>query len=410
MRPRVFSASALLAAVSTLQSATPPPGGAADVRPAGGTCPGRRAVRTGHAGPESAGPPGLAGQRWVRDLGRRCRGHAGGRRAHAGRGPCLRVRRQAGGWRQTAELRGSDTQPGDFFGGAVAIAGGTIVVGSDDHDDAGRGYVFTRDRRGWHQTAELGQRHTRQRVRLLRSCRGGHDRGRRTDAGPGYWYGLRVHPGPPGLAPGCRAARRNAPVGGNFGFSVAASGPVAVVGAPGDVGGAGRAYVFRPASGGWHQTSELAGRDTQAGDNFGFSVAGSDGQILVGAPWHRAGAAYVFSTASGGWRQTAEVTGRGTQPGDEFGFDAALGPELAVVGAPGHNAGRAYLFSQAGSGWSQIAELGAPAAPRQLLRHCLGIVQDCRSNRCQRVPGRYWRSLGDQPLMRRVCRSVAGPM
>ena len=39
------------------------------------------------------------------------------------------------------------------------------------------------------------------------------------------------------------------------------------------MGGAGRAFVFSSTSGGWGQTAELAGRDTQAGDNFGFSVA-----------------------------------------------------------------------------------------------------------------------------------------
>lgn len=273
--------------------------------------------------------------------------------------------REAGAWRQAAELRGSDTQPGDFFGGAVAVAGTTIVVGADNHDNTGVAYVFTRDSSGWHQSAELA---------------GAGDR-----PGSGFGYSVAMGVGTivvgapmPVLGTGtayvftqdrrgwhqvAELRAKDAPVDGFFGFSVAASGPVAVVGDPGDMGGAGRVYVFSTASGGWGQTAELAGRDTQAGDNFGFSVAGSAGRVLVGAPWHRAGAAYVFGASGRGWRQTGEVTGRGTQPSDKFGWSVALGPGLAAVGAPGHNTGRAYLFSQTWWGWRQTAELAGPTAP-----------------------------------------------
>ena len=119
----------------------------------------------------------------------------------------------------------------------------------------------------------------------------------------------------------------HAPVGGFFGFSVAASGPEAVVGEPGDMGGAGRAFVFSSTSGGWGQTAELVGQDAEAGDNFGFSVAEGAGKVLVGAPWHGAGAAYVFRASVGGWRQSAEFAG-GARPGAKFGWSVALGPGL----------------------------------------------------------------------------------
>ena len=152
----MFSASALLAAVATLQAATPPPAGAADVRP-GLVALARAAGLSGPAMPalKVLGPGGLPAG-------------AGFGTSVAGTGALLVVgaptlaggrayvySRQAGGWRQTAELRGSGTQAGDFFGGAVAIAAGTTVVGAGDHDDAVRGHVFTRGRRAWHQTAEL---------------------------------------------------------------------------------------------------------------------------------------------------------------------------------------------------------------------------------------------------------------
>jgi hypothetical protein len=47
------------------------------------------------------------------------------------------------GWRQSAELVGSDTVTADWFGGSVAVSGSTIVVGAPNHaSDAGRAYVF----------------------------------------------------------------------------------------------------------------------------------------------------------------------------------------------------------------------------------------------------------------------------
>jgi hypothetical protein len=54
------------------------------------------------------------------------------------------------GWKQVAELKGSDTVAGDYFGDSVAISGTTAVVGADDHTkSAGRAYVFTSTTAGW---------------------------------------------------------------------------------------------------------------------------------------------------------------------------------------------------------------------------------------------------------------------
>jgi hypothetical protein len=48
------------------------------------------------------------------------------------------------GWKQAAELKGSDTV-GDYFGLSVAISGATAVVGAPPHaGEAARAYVFTK--------------------------------------------------------------------------------------------------------------------------------------------------------------------------------------------------------------------------------------------------------------------------
>jgi hypothetical protein len=60
------------------------------------------------------------------------------------------------GWRQVAELAGSDTVADDTFSGPVAISGGTIAAGAPVHAfSAGRAYVFTKTAGGWRQVAEL---------------------------------------------------------------------------------------------------------------------------------------------------------------------------------------------------------------------------------------------------------------
>ena len=57
---------------------------------------------------------------------------------------------------QLAELVGSDTVAGDYFGSSVTISGTTAVVGAGYHAKiAGRAYVFTKTGAGWKQTAEL---------------------------------------------------------------------------------------------------------------------------------------------------------------------------------------------------------------------------------------------------------------
>jgi hypothetical protein len=100
-----------------------------------------------------------------------------------------------GHWTQVAELKGSDTVAGDFFGDSVAASGSTVVVGAENHaGGAGRAYVFTRTATGWKQVQEVDG----------------------PDTVASDWLG----------------------------YSVALSGTTAVVGAPNHASSAGRAYVF----------------------------------------------------------------------------------------------------------------------------------------------------------------------
>jgi hypothetical protein len=169
----------------------------------------------------------------------------------------------------------------------------------------------------------------------------------------------------------------------NFGWAVAVSGDVAVVGARRcDVPGqsdAGCAYVFERNAGGaenWGQVRKLVASDAAASDYFGASVAVDGDVIVVGAYGNDdvgslSGSTYLFERNEGGagnWGQVAKL-GPGDQAGGQvFGFSVAFDGTQIVVGAygddeAGSSAGAAYVFEQDGGGiWRERQKLLASDA------------------------------------------------
>ncbi len=275
-------------------------------------------------------------------------------------------------WTQQAYLKPSfvgNTQAGDHFGGRVSVSGDTIVVGAFDEDSsttgidstpdesgisAGAAYVFARSGTTWSQQGYL------------------------KPAAVGTKYG-----------------------GDQFGFSVAVSGDTVVVGAIGEdsstiginstpdegASGAGAAYVFVRSEATWSQQAYLkpaAIGTSQAGNQFGFSVAVSGDAVVVGAYFedsattgidstpdesaNHAGAAYVFARSGTTWSQRAYLKpgAVGTsQANDQFGISVAVSGDTVVVGANfedssttdinstpdegASNAGAAYIFTGSGA-------------------------------------------------------------
>ena len=278
-------------------------------------------------------------------------------------------------WSQQAYLKASNTDPLDEFGGAVAVAGDTIVVGApnessnatgvdgdqSDNSSAGSGaaYVFVRLDREWRQRAYL--------------------KASNTDPADG------------------------------FGSSVAVSGGTVVIGAwPEDSNAtglngdqsdnsanfAGAAYVFVNSETGWSQQAYLKASNNEKDDNFGVSVAASGDTVVVGARGEdsfitgingiqsnngspASGAAYVFVRSGSTWSQQAYLKPSNTDPGDTFGESVAVSGDTVVVGAfredsrgtgvsggqsnhpAGLDSGAAYIFVRNGTTWSQQAYLKA---------------------------------------------------
>ena len=297
----------------------------------------------------------------------------------SGSGAVYVFTKSAGVWSQQAYLKASNIGAGDNFGTSVALNGDTLVVGSpfessnatgvngnqadNSANGSGAAYVFTRSAGVWSQQAYL--------------------------------------------------KASNAGAGDNFGTSVALDGNTLVVGATEEASnaigvngnqadnsasGSGAVYVFTRSVGVWSQQAYVKASNTEAGDQFGKSVALSGETLVVGTSGEdsaltgvttnspneaatgngagNSGAVYVLTRSAGVWSQQAYLKASNAQIGDEFGGSVALSSDTLVVGAPledsnaigvngdqssnsASGSGAAYVFTRGAGVWSQQAYLKA---------------------------------------------------
>jgi cysteine-rich repeat protein len=285
-------------------------------------------------------------------------------------------------WSQQAYIKASNTDAGDEFGFSVALSadGTTLAVGAiaegsaatgiggkqtdNSADAAGAVYVFTRSGVAWSQQAYV----------------------KASNAGTGDQFGFSVALSSNGATLAVSAWDESSAaigIGGNQADNTAP--------------GAGAVYVFTRSGVAWSQQAYIKASNTDAGDQFGVSVAlSADGTILAVGAWNEfsaatgiggnqadntagfAGAVYVFTRSGATWTQQAYVKASNTNAGDEFGFSVALsadGTTLAVgallessaaTGIGGNQAdnsangaGAVYVFTRSGQTWSQHAYIKA---------------------------------------------------
>ena len=154
-----------------------------------------------------------------------------------------------------------------------------------------------------------------------------------------------------------------------FGYAVAISGDVVVVGAhkDNDKGRyAGAVYVFRNNGSLWVREDKLYPTEPQEGERFGSSVAIDGDTIVVGAIYGgdgdiSAGSAYVFEYDDSAWVQVAKLMASPGVDDAKFGYAVAIEGDTIIVGAPRHNdgvdvSGAAYVFRRGDDGtWNQPA-------------------------------------------------------
>ena len=135
---------------------------------------------------------------------------------------------------------------------------------------------------------------------------------------------------------------------GDLGIAVALSGDTAMIGAYGNNGTRGAAYVFVRMGGEWTQQQELTASDGAANDMFGGRVSLS-GDTAVIAAWGKnanRGAAYVFVRSAGVWSQQQEWTPFDPEGDVGFGASVAVSGDTAAVSAPGADnlQGAVYVY------------------------------------------------------------------
>ena len=235
--------------------------------------------------------------------------------------------RGQGGWVLQTKLIGNNTEEEDYFGYAVDVDGDFAIVTSPRNRGIGAAYIYKREGTEWKQ------KRNRIRIRMMPIDHDGAT---------------------------------------SFGVSVDISGTTAVIGATGAIvgeGETGAAYIFtenEPPF--WNQHTKLTAGDRKSGDQLGYAVAISGGEIISGAPWHDAGgkasgAAYIFQqNEEARWVESGKLSDGETASEDQFGASVAISGNIAVSGAQqaddiAPNSGAAYIFERSGTVWLQRGKL-----------------------------------------------------
>ena len=284
---------------------------------------------------------------------------------------------RAGQFAQVGYLKASNAGTLDTFGGAVAVSGDTVAFGAyaedsstagvngdqsdDGQPDSGAVYVFVRTGDTWTQQAYL--------------------------------------------------KASNTDTGSAFGYSVALSGDTLAVGATGEDSNAtgidgnqldttamtsGAVYVFTRSGSTWSQQAYIKASNTEADDQFGYSVALAGDTLAVGAPGEdssatgvggnqndnggpNAGAVYAFTRVGATWSQQAYIKASNAGSGDVFGSSVTLSADTLAVGAwyeassatgiggnqadnSALNCGAVYVLVRTGGLWAQQAYIKASNA------------------------------------------------
>jgi prepilin-type N-terminal cleavage/methylation domain-containing protein len=205
--------------------------------------------------------------------------------------------RTGGTWTQQAKLVPADGTAGDYFGFAVAVDADTIVVGAYGDDDkgadSGSAYVFTRTGATWTQQAKLtapdgtandyfGHAVAVDAGTIVVGAYGDDDKGDYSGSAYVFTRTGGTWTQQAKLVPADGAAYDD------FGTAVAINANTIVVGAHKDDDkgtDSGSVYVFVRTGATWAQQAKLTAPDGTAGDWFGRAVAVDGDTIVVGAPY-----------------------------------------------------------------------------------------------------------------------------
>lgn len=204
----------------------------------------------------------------------------------------------AGTFTQEAKLTASDAASGDGLGISVGISGSTIVAGAPYRTElginSGAAYIFELSGSGWTQTAKL-------------------------------------------LAPGAQP-------GETYGELVAISADTIAINAPRRTiagrANAGAVFVYQRTAGVWQLATTLTSNDPRANELFGFGLSLQGNTLAIGGfsrgrgQAGRSGCAYIFKSTPTGWRLASRIETPEPENDAFFGYALALSGGNVLIGSP----------------------------------------------------------------------------
>ncbi len=157
----------------------------------------------------------------------------------------------------------------------------------------------------------------------------------------------------------------------NIGSSVAVDGDYALISQAQDSSVAqsqGSVRVYKKLNGSWTHLQTLRPSDSPANSEFGYSVAISGGDAIVGAPFRpvpaNPGAAYIYRLDNGTWFEETVLIPPDGGSRDWFGHSVSISGDRVLIGAPGEifeqPPGAAYFVHRCGDKWDFIEKYVAP--------------------------------------------------
>ncbi|MBL4658955.1 MAG: FG-GAP repeat protein [Alcanivoracaceae bacterium] len=266
-------------------------------------------------------------------------------------------------WNQSQKITALDADDFDLFGHSVSLSSNRALIGARDDDQngffSGSAYIFDFDGSTWNQTQKITAFDGDEfdefgiSVSLLgnRALIGARDNNGNT-SGSAYIFDFDGN--------SWNQTKKFIPPGGGeqgdqFGIRVSLSVNRALIGATGDNGNSGSAYIFDFDGNIWNQTEKIIAPDGNFGDFFGNSVSLSGDRALIGSFRNDSnsidsGSAYIFDFDGNSWNLTQNIIAPDGNFGDFFGQSVSLSGNRVLIGGDGtddrgNNSGSAYIFT-----------------------------------------------------------------
>jgi hypothetical protein len=238
-------------------------------------------------------------------------------------------RKDGGNWTQTAKITASDGAEGDQFGYTVAASEDIVVVGTAGSSQAV--YIFEKDVciGNWTETRKLlTQTYPRDLSNSGNVLAVGFENSNigivyERNETDGSWSQKMTLTNPTGST------------NDGFGRSVSVDGDVMIIGAYYSDSRKGAAYVYEKNQTTWELTAKLTADNGSQYSYFGWSLAVSEGKIVVGAYGDDSfkGSVYTFQKHAGNWTQMNNITADDGEPNNYFGYSVDINGDSVAVGA-----------------------------------------------------------------------------